>query len=73
MQIFDPVDFLAGHSQHLPDKGLQMIRYYGPSSNQARGIRRKEETSPCIAWLKSTPPSPLKLPKRTWRDLIGQV
>ena len=26
-QIFDPVDFLAVLSQHIPDKGVQMIRY----------------------------------------------
>ena len=72
-QIFDPVDFLAVLSQHIPDKGVQMIRYYGLYSNKARGIRRKQETSPSIAWPKSTPPPPLKLPKRTWRDLICQA
>ncbi len=52
---------------------VQMIRYYGLYSNQARGIRHKNETTPCIAWPKSTPPPPLKLPKRTWRDLTCQA
>ena len=52
---------------------LEMIRYDWFYSNKARGIQRKKETSPCIAWPKSTPPPPLKLPKQTWRDLIYQA
>ena len=71
--IFDPVDFLAILSQPIPDKGRQTIRYYGLYSDKARGIRRKKETSPSIAWPYSAPPPPLKLPKRTWRDLICQA
>lgn len=40
-EVFDPVDFLAVLSQHIPDKGVQMIRYYGLYSNKARGCARK--------------------------------
>ena len=29
-EVFDPVDFLAVLSQHIPDKGAQMIRYQFP-------------------------------------------
>ena len=40
-EIFDPVDFLATLSQHIPDKGVQMVRYYGLYSNWQRGCARK--------------------------------
>ncbi len=39
-EIFDPVDFLATLSQHIPDKGVQMVRYYGLYSNKHRGCSR---------------------------------
>jgi len=28
-QVFTPTDFLAAITQHIPDKGAQMVRYYG--------------------------------------------
>ena len=40
-EVFDPVDFLATLSQHIPDKGVQMVRYYGLYSNKQRGCARK--------------------------------
>lgn len=40
-QVLDPVDFLAGFTQHIPPKGSHSIRHCGWSSNKARGMRRK--------------------------------
>ena len=31
-QIFDPLDFLAEVTQHIPDAGEHLIRYYGVPS-----------------------------------------
>ncbi len=28
-EVFTPTDFLAAITQHIPDKGTQMVRYYG--------------------------------------------
>jgi len=28
-EVFTPADFLAAITQHVPDKGTQMVRYYG--------------------------------------------
>jgi hypothetical protein len=28
-EVFTPADFLAAITQHIPDKGGQMVRYYG--------------------------------------------
>ncbi len=36
-QVFEPLDFLAELTQHIPNKGEHLIRYYGCYSNKARG------------------------------------
>ena len=51
-EIFDALDFIAELTQHVPDKGIQLIRYYGWYSNRSRGDRAKE-AAPSAA-----PPSP---------------
>ncbi|MFC1476748.1 transposase [Fibrobacterota bacterium] len=38
-QVFDPLDFLASVTQHIPNKGEHQIRYYGFYSNKSRGMR----------------------------------
>ncbi len=40
-QIFTPLDFLAEVTQHIPDKGAHLVRYYGWYSNKNRGLRAK--------------------------------
>jgi hypothetical protein len=35
------LDFLAEVTQHIPDKGEHLIRYYGWYSHRHRGIREK--------------------------------
>jgi hypothetical protein len=40
-QIFSVLDFLAEVTQHIPDKGEHLIRYYGWYSHRQRGIREK--------------------------------
>ncbi|MCK5851063.1 MAG: transposase, partial [Kiritimatiellae bacterium] len=44
-QIFDPLDFIAEITQHIPNKGEHTIRYYGFYSNKARGVRAKSESA----------------------------
>jgi hypothetical protein len=39
--VFDPLDFIAEITQHIPDPGAQQIRYYGWYSNASRGHRAK--------------------------------
>jgi hypothetical protein len=40
-EIFEPLDFIAEVTQHIPDHGAQTVRYYGWYSNKARGTRAK--------------------------------
>jgi hypothetical protein len=42
---FTALDWLARLVTHIPNKGEQLVRYYGYYSNKARGVRRKEEAT----------------------------
>jgi hypothetical protein len=41
-EVFDPLDFLAEVTQHIPNKGEHQIRYYGWYSNKKRGMQEKK-------------------------------
>jgi len=38
-QVFSALDFLAELTQHIPDKGEHLVRYYGWYSHRRRGMR----------------------------------
>ncbi|MDI6791831.1 MAG: transposase [bacterium] len=40
-EVFDPLEWLAAITAHVPNKGEHMIRYYGYYSNKSRGLRKK--------------------------------
>lgn len=40
-KTFDALDWLAQLTTHIPNKGEQMVRYYGYYSNKSRGLRKK--------------------------------
>ncbi len=40
-QVFSALDFLAEVTQHIPDKGERLVRYFGWYSHRQRGIRAK--------------------------------
>jgi hypothetical protein len=40
-EVFTPCDFIAAITQHIPDKSVQLVRYYGWYSNKMRGQRDK--------------------------------
>ena len=73
-EIFTATDFLAAITQHIPDKGAQMVRYYGWYSNKMRGVRQRgvpPELVPHRPGL--SPPPPRQLPSKKWRDVILRV
>ena len=37
LHMFEPVDFLAELTQHIPPKGLQLIRRYGLYASRTKG------------------------------------
>ena len=62
------LDFIARFSQHIPDAGFQMVRYYGQYSNRMRGDR-KTEAVPEFMLVKGEESSYGK----TWRQLIWKI
>jgi hypothetical protein len=73
-EMFTPTDFLAAITQHIPDKGVQMVRYYGWYSNKMRGVRQRAlPFELAIRRPGVSPPPPVTLPSKRWRDLILRV
>ncbi len=44
-QLFDPIDWIAKVTSHIPERGAQTIRYCGAYSNKHRGKLRKRAIS----------------------------
>jgi hypothetical protein len=40
-QVFDPLDFIAELTQHIPEPNKHLVRYFGGYSSAARGRRAK--------------------------------
>ena len=61
-------------TQHIPDPGDHLIRYYGFYSNKSRGLRAKGQgqSAPAAAQDLASAPS-AKQARRRWAALIKQV
>ncbi|OGP95413.1 MAG: hypothetical protein A2157_18500 [Deltaproteobacteria bacterium RBG_16_47_11] len=68
-KIFDALEWLAAITSYVPNKGEQMVRYYGHYSNASRGLRQKnlDDLIPSIL-----EPEDLK-PNHTWARLIQTI
>ena len=70
--VFDALEWLAAMCSHVPNKGEQMVRYYGYYSNVSRGKRKKQnqdERIPCI--LESDEST--KKRRKNWARLIRKI
>jgi len=73
-EVFTATGFLAAITQHIPDKCAQMVRYYGCYSNKMRGVRQRGLLPELVVRRPGvSPPPPLKLPSKRWRDVILRV
>jgi hypothetical protein len=77
-QVFDPLEFLAEVTQHIPEKGQHQILYFGFYSNKQRGIRKKkiivENKRICSACeVDDTDSEFAKKHRMTWAALIKSV
>ena len=41
-EVFDPLDFIAALTAHIPNRGEHLVRYYGYYSSVQRGRRRRD-------------------------------
>lgn len=73
-QVFTPLDFLAEVTQHIPDKGTHLVRYYGHYSNKNRGMRAKALGQAPAAQADTEADTPYKtLCRMRWAALIRRV
>lgn len=70
--MFDALEWLAAMCSHVPNKGEQMVRYYGYYSNVSRGKRKKQnqdELIPCIL----EPNESSRESRKNWARLIRKI
>ncbi len=71
-QVFDPLDFIAELTQHIPDPRTHLVRYFGFYSNKSRGMRAKAAGDPPREQHATRAPS-AGVARRRWAALIKRV
>ena len=72
VKVFPAMEWLAAMCSHIPNRGEQMVRYYGYYSNVSRGKRQKEgsdDVIPCIL----EPQGNEKAFRKSWARLIQKI
>ena len=77
-QIFDYLEWIAKVTSHIPQKGAQLVHYYGAYSNSHRGKRVKSVASAITSLPHPAPPLEpetewIKLRRKSWAALIRLV
>jgi hypothetical protein len=76
-QRFSPLDALAALTAFIPEKGQQIVRYYGYYSNKARGQRRRQCAAAVTPLAASSPEAGQddfrRHCRRAWARLIRRV
>ena len=71
-KVFPAMEWLAAMCSHIPNKGEQMVRYYGHYNNVSRGKRKEAGTDdviPCIIELQGDS----KTFRKSWARLIQKI
>ena len=71
-KTFDALDWLAQLVTHIPNKGEQMVRYYGFYSNKSRGLRKKAGTDDQVPALIDSDITPQAF-RKNWARLIQKI
>lgn len=71
-KTFDALDWLAQLVTHIPNRGEQMVRYYGYYSNKSRGLRKKTGTDNDVPALIESAVSPKEF-RKNWARLIQKI
>jgi len=77
-QIFDSLEWIAKVTSHIPEKGAQLVHYYGAYSNAHRGKKAKSVASavaslPHFAGAEESETEWVKLRRKSWAALIRIV
>jgi len=71
-KVFDALEWLAAMCSHVPNKGDQMVRYYGYYSNVSRGKRKKQDQDGMLPSILE-PDGSSKEYRRNWARLIQKI
>ncbi len=71
-KVFDALEWLAAMCSHVPNKGEQMVRYYGYYSNVSRGKRKKQDQDDLIPSILE-PEQSSKAHRKNWARLIQKI
>jgi len=72
--VYEPLNWLAALTSHIPNKWSQSVHFYGIYSNKSRGLRLKaQEKSQADSPLLETPPPSKKACRKKWAELIKLV
>jgi hypothetical protein len=71
-KAFDALEWLAAMSSHIPDKGEQMVLYYGYYSNVCRGRRQKKNQEGVIPYIIEQGENSKEY-RRNWARLIQKI
>lgn len=71
-KVFPAMEWLAAMCRHIPDRGEQMVRYYGYYSNVARGKRQKEGKDNAVPFILE-PQENEKYYRKSWARLIQKI
>jgi hypothetical protein len=71
-KTFDALDWLALLTTHIPNRGEQMVRYYGYYSNKSRGLRKKAGRDNEVSALIDSDVS-RKAFRKNWARLIQKI
>jgi ribosomal protein S27E len=71
-KCFPALEWLAAMSSHIPNRGEQMVRYYGYYSNASRGKRRKEGNDDAVPFIIESQENN-KIFRRNWARLIQKI
>jgi hypothetical protein len=71
-KTFDALEWLAAMCSHVPNRGEQMVRYYGHYSNVKRGKRKKEDRDDVVPnMIEESNISPAQ--RKAWARLIQKI
>ncbi|MHC4083537.1 MAG: IS91 family transposase [Planctomycetota bacterium] len=70
-QVFDPLDFIAEVTQHVPQPRKHLVRYFGFYSNKSRGRRAQADRNHVVEIHDDHTPRPVA--RRRWAALIKRI
>jgi hypothetical protein len=71
-KVFDAQEWLASMCSHVPNRGEQMVRYYGWYSNVTRGKRQKRAKDTAVPYIIESDRSPAAC-RKGWARLIQKI